>query len=31
MFSLPKTPAEVTATLLCLLIVGAFIRVYLFA
>jgi hypothetical protein len=31
MFSLPKAAAEVAATLLCLLIVGAFIRVYLFA
>ncbi|AEF44302.1 hypothetical protein HL670_04062 [Serratia plymuthica] len=31
MFSLPKTAAEVTATLLCLLIVAAFIKVYLFA
>lgn len=31
MFSLPKTPTEVAASLLCLLIIGAFIKVYLFA
>lgn len=31
MFSLPKTAAEVTATLLYLLIVAVFIKVYLFA
>ncbi|CAI0741955.1 Uncharacterised protein [Serratia grimesii] len=31
MFSLPKTATEITATLLCLLIVGTFIKVYLFA
>lgn len=29
--SLPKTPVEVAATLLCLLIVAAFIKAYLFA
>lgn len=31
MFNLPKTAAEVTATLLCLLIIGTFIKIYLFA
>jgi len=31
MFNLPKTAAEAIATLLCLLIVAAFIKVYLFA
>ncbi len=30
MFSLPKTTTEWVVTVLCLLIVAAFIRVYLF-
>jgi len=31
MFSLPKTAAEIIATLLCILIIAAFIKAYLFA